>query len=71
MKKNKKPTLEKTARELTTLAEKFLSTLPVEEQDRRVDNFEKAALRISRAKRATSSNRRYNPSSRATVRSRQ
>jgi hypothetical protein len=50
MAKNKKPTLEGTARELTAVAEKFLSSFPAEEQDRRVENFEKAAIRRSRAK---------------------
>jgi hypothetical protein len=48
--RKKKPTLEKTARELTTLVEKFLSSLPPEEQARRVDNFEKAALKLYRSK---------------------
>lgn len=71
MKTKKKPTLEKTARDLTALVEEFLSSLPAEEQERRVDNFEKAAIKMSHAKRATSAKRRYTPSSRAAVRSRQ
>ena len=68
--RKKKPTLEQTARELTAMAEKFLSSLPVEEQNRRVENFEKAALRTSRAKRATSSKPRRTPSSRVASRAR-
>jgi hypothetical protein len=71
VRKKKKPTLEKTAQELTALAEKFLSSLPAEEQDRRVENFEKAAIKKSRAKRATSSKLPYTPSSQVAARSRQ
>ena len=71
MKMKKKPTLEKAAREITAVIEKFLSSLPPEEQERRVDNFEKAAVKLYRAKRATTAKRRYTPSTRAAARSRQ
>jgi hypothetical protein len=64
MAKKKKVSLEKTAQALTAMAEKFLSSLPIEEQNRRVENFEKAAIRMSRAKRATSSKPGRTPSSR-------
>ncbi len=71
MAKKKKVPLEKAAREITALIEKFLSSLPPEEQERRVNNFEKAAIKMYRAKRATTAKRRYTPSSRAAARSRQ
>jgi len=47
----KKVSLEKTAQELTDMVEKFLSSLPPEEQNRRVDNFQKAAVKLYRSKR--------------------
>ncbi len=71
MKTKKKPTLEKAAHEITAVIEKFLGSLPPEEQERRVNNFEKAAVKLYRTKRATTAKRRYTPSSRAAARSRQ
>jgi hypothetical protein len=71
MAKKKKVSLEKAAREITAIVEKFLSSLPAEEQERRVNNFEKAAIKMYRAKRATTAKRRYTPSSRAAARPRQ
>jgi hypothetical protein len=69
--KKKKPSLEKTARELTAIAEKFLSSLPEEEQDRRVENFERAAMRKSREKHAISSKTPYTPECRVSARARE
>ncbi len=52
--KKRKPPLEKAAQELTAIADKFLSSSPPVEQDRRVDNFEKSAIKIYHAKHAVS-----------------
>lgn len=42
MRKRKKPTLEQTARRLTSIAERHLRTLPPEEREARVTRFERA-----------------------------
>jgi hypothetical protein len=50
MAKKKKPKLERTAREITAIIERFLSKLPPEEQDRRVENFAAGASRRREAR---------------------
>jgi hypothetical protein len=51
-KKRKKPTLEQTARKLTSIAERHLSALTPEEREVRITAFERAIYKASRAKLA-------------------
>jgi hypothetical protein len=54
-KKRKKPTLEQTARKLSAIAERQLSTLTPEEREVRVTAFERAIYKASSAKLARTS----------------
>jgi hypothetical protein len=70
-KKRKKPTLEQTARRLTSIAERHLSGLPPEEREARVAAFERAIYKASCAKRATRSKNADTPVSRVAAQARE
>ncbi len=67
-KRQKKLSLDEAAEKLTTIAERHLATLPVEEQDARVAAFARVTFETSRGTRAKSSSKTRTRPSRAIAR---